>query len=246
MIGQVLRPLNQRIVVPAAIVLDFDGVVANSEPLHLEAFQEALAEVGVDLSAQDYYERYLGFDDVGVFEAVAADRNITIGAERARRLFERKAGVLEGLLAGPGVLFPGAAEWVREYAAALPLAIASGSRREEIELVLGATGLLSCFSAIVAAGETPRAKPAPDPYARAIELLVEAGLVAADVPRARFVAVEDSRWGISSARAAGLRCVGVTTSYPAEALGDADAVAASLASVSLEFLAQVLSNGARR
>ena len=46
-----------------AIVFDFDGVIANSEPLHLLAFQQALAEDGVELSATDYYSRYLGYDD---------------------------------------------------------------------------------------------------------------------------------------------------------------------------------------
>jgi len=232
-------------VVPAAVVLDFDGVVANSEPLHLAAFQQALADVGISLSARDYYERYLGLDDASALEAVAVDRNIVFGPEETRRFFERKACILGALLASPHVLFPGAAERVREYAAVLPLAIASGARREEIEPVLTAAHLRSCFTAIVAAGETPRAKPAPDPYARAMALLVEAGVVADDVPRARCVAVEDSRWGISSAKAAGLTCVGVTTSCPAEALGDADAVVGSLASVTLDFLAQVLSDGGR-
>ncbi|MBP1606765.1 MAG: Phosphorylated carbohydrates phosphatase, partial [Acidobacteria bacterium] len=94
------------------------------------------------------------------------------GPEETRRFFERKAGILGALLASPHVLFPGAAERVREYAAVLPLAIASGARREEIEPVLTAAHLRSCFTAIVAAGETPRAKPAPDPYARAMALLV--------------------------------------------------------------------------
>ena len=61
-----------------AIVFDFDGVIANSEPLHLLAFQQALAEDGVELSATDYYSRYLGYDDVGMFEALGRDRGISM------------------------------------------------------------------------------------------------------------------------------------------------------------------------
>ena len=53
-----------------AIVFDFDGVIANSEPLHFQAFRDVLAGEGRALSEQDYYDRYLGFDDVGVFRAV--------------------------------------------------------------------------------------------------------------------------------------------------------------------------------
>ncbi len=57
-----------------AIVFDFDGVLADSEPLHYAAFRDILASRQVDLSEQDYYTRYLGFDDVGVFTAIGADR----------------------------------------------------------------------------------------------------------------------------------------------------------------------------
>src|SRR5512138_1396167 len=57
-----------------AIVFDFDGVIADSEPLHLKAFQRALAEEGMTLGEDEYFNRYLGYDDVGVFEAIARDR----------------------------------------------------------------------------------------------------------------------------------------------------------------------------
>ena len=52
-----------------AIVFDFDGVIANSEPLHMRAFQDVLGEEGYALTQRDYYDSYLGYDDVGVFGA---------------------------------------------------------------------------------------------------------------------------------------------------------------------------------
>ena len=55
-----------------AIVFDFDGVIANSEPLHLRAFQQALGEAGLFLGSDEYYSQYLGYDDVGVFETLKA------------------------------------------------------------------------------------------------------------------------------------------------------------------------------
>ena len=61
-----------------AIVFDFDGVIANSEPLHLKAFQQALAPEGIDLAPAEYYARYLGYDDVGLFEALAKDRGLAM------------------------------------------------------------------------------------------------------------------------------------------------------------------------
>ena len=62
----------------SAIVFDFDGVIANSEPLHFEAYRDVLADAGVALAESDYYERYLGFDDVGAFEAIARDAGLPL------------------------------------------------------------------------------------------------------------------------------------------------------------------------
>ena len=73
-----------------AIVFDFDGVIANSEPLHLLAFQHTLAEAGAQLSAEDYYSRYLGFDDVGMFEAFGRDRRLPMTEDRVAELVTRK------------------------------------------------------------------------------------------------------------------------------------------------------------
>ena len=57
-----------------AVVFDFDGVIADSEPLHLRAFQDVLSGPGIVLTADDYYAQYLGYDDVGVFRAIGAAR----------------------------------------------------------------------------------------------------------------------------------------------------------------------------
>ena len=62
------------------------------------------------------------------------------------------------------VLFPGAADFIRSAAAAVPIAIASGALRHEIEEILDATRLRSHFPAIVASGDTPQSKPSPAPY----------------------------------------------------------------------------------
>ena len=53
-----------------AVVFDFDGVIANTEPLHFRALRDVLAEEAVALTEADYYGRYLGYDDVGAFRAI--------------------------------------------------------------------------------------------------------------------------------------------------------------------------------
>jgi HAD superfamily hydrolase (TIGR01509 family) len=204
----------------SAIVFDFDGVIANSEPLHERAYQSVLGEMGVTLSHERYYADYLGYDDVGVFEAVSRDFGLGLDADAVGRLIQRKSARLESMIDEASVLFPGARACVERCAAAVPLAIASGALRHEIEMVLRRTGLARWFRTIVSAEDTARSKPAPDPYARAVQRLA--------VDPARTVAIEDSRWGLESARAAGLHVVALTTTYPAAELSGADAIVSSL------------------
>jgi beta-phosphoglucomutase len=220
-----------------AIVFDFDGVIANSEPLHFTAFRDVLAGEGIALAEADYYSRYLGFDDVGVFQRIDEPRGAWAPADIAR-LVARKAVRMEELERDVSVLFSGAADAIRRAAAAVPVAIASGALGVEIRRVLEREQLSGCFAAIVAAGDTPASKPAPDPYARAVSLLAPA--CGGSLKPADCIAIEDSIWGLQSARAAGLRTVAVTNTYQASTFaGAADLVIDSLASLDLAALARL-------
>ena len=110
-----------------AIVFDFDGVIADSEPLHFAAFRDILAGAGVVLSEQEYYARFLGFDDVGAFTSMAAAHGQPWSAGRIAELVARKASRFEALERGGALLFPGADAAIRRAAVAVPIAIASGA-----------------------------------------------------------------------------------------------------------------------
>ena len=217
-----------------AILLDFDGVIADSEPLHLRAFQRTLEDEGLELSAHDYYSRYLGYDDVGMFQALAKDHGIAMSDRQLEALVARKAATLQALLRDGQVLFPGAADFIRAAAAEVPIAIASGALRHEIVEIIEAAGVRDLFAVIVAAGDTPQSKPSPAPYRLAFERL--RGGRHGDLDPRRSVAIEDSRWGIESALGAGLRCVAVTTSYAADELQGAELVAGGLRDLTLPAL----------
>jgi len=218
----------------AAIVFDFDGVIANSEPLHLRAFQEALAELHVALGDADYYERYLGYDDVGVFKAVSAERDLGWSSERIALLVAAKAVRLEALERNGSVLFPGAADAIRRAESRAPLAIASGALGPEIRRVLDRAGLTGAFRTIVSAEDTPVSKPAPDPYQLAVVRLSDA--LREVIHPSRCVAIEDSHWGLQSARAAGLRTVAVAQTYDRRTLDEADLVIESIAELDVNAL----------
>jgi beta-phosphoglucomutase len=217
-----------------AIVLDFDGVIANSEPLHLTAFQQMLAERGIELTAEDYFAHYLGYDDVGLVQALARDRRIPMTDREMTSLVARKGVILQTLLHDGNVLFPGAVDFIRTAAARVPIAIASGALRHEIVEIVEGAGVANLFATIVASGDTPESKPSPAPYRLAFERLRQHTGRSLD-PR-KCVAVEDSRWGLESAHGAGLRCVGVTNSYPADELRGAELIVSGLNRLTLPDL----------
>lgn len=219
-----------------AIVFDFDGVIADSERLHLRAYQEVLAPEGITMSNEDYFNRYLGYDDVGVFKAVGRDQNVAMDDRRVTELIERKGQRYESLTAAGEMLFPGAADFIRSaVAAAVPIAIASGALTHEIEEVLERAGLLPLFPVIVGADQTEHSKPHPQPYQTAFDRL--RAHTGRDLITSRSVAIEDSRWGLVSARGAELRCVAVTNTYSeAELRADAELVVPGLQSLTLEAL----------
>jgi len=219
-----------------AIVFDFDGVIADSERLHLRSYQDILAPEGITISTEDYLAKYLGYDDVGVFKAVGRDHDVPMDDDRVKALIARKGERYESLAAAGEMLFPGAAEFIRTAAGVgVPIAIASGALTHEIEEVLVRAGIRDLFPVIVGADQTARSKPHPDPYQTAFARL--RAHTGKDLIAWRSVAIEDSRWGLVSARGADLRCVAVTNTYPAAELrADAELVVAGLHALTLDAL----------
>jgi beta-phosphoglucomutase len=223
-----------------AIIFDFDGVLANSEPLHLRAYQDVLTAEGLSLTEGDYYARYLGFDDVGAFTAMGRDAGRAWTPADIRRLIAAKSHRLEALDEHISILFPGAADAVRRAAAELPVAIASGALRVEVLRALEREQLVNCFTAIVAAEDTPLSKPSPEPYLQALSRLTSA--LSLEIAPHECVALEDSPWGIKSARAAGLRTVAVAQTYDESNLRDADLVIKTIGALDLHQLSRLYSS----
>lgn len=201
-----------------AVVFDFDGVIANSEPLHFRAYRDVLAERGLTLTEPAYYELYLGYDDIGAFRAISTDAGTPFSEDDIASLVARKAVRLEELEKSGSVLFPGARDAIVRMSSSWPTAIASGALKAEILRVLHHEALASHFRAVVSAEDTEASKPDPAPYLRAVSLLGR------DVPNLQpheCVAIEDSHWGLLSARTAGLKTIGITHTYNAGALTEA-------------------------
>jgi HAD superfamily hydrolase (TIGR01509 family) len=218
------------------IVFDFDGVIVDSEPLHLRGFQEVLLPLGIELTERRYYERYLGYDDRGCLEALHNDLDRPVpGPEEAERIIGAKTRWVQRALAESVEPLPGAVELIRQARqAGLPLAICSGALREEIEVAARKVAVRDCFDVIVAAEDVARGKPDPEGYRLALARLRERTGKA--IEPARSTVVEDSPAGIEAAHAAGMRVLGVATSYPHDALAAADRIVERLDQADLDDL----------
>ena len=221
---------------PRALIFDFDGVIADDEPLHLAAFQEALAAAGIALTRESYYARYLGFDDRDAVVEALREAGRPAPPERVRALMAAKADAFLRLVRAGAPLFPGVPAFVREAAARVPLAVASGALRHEIELVLAQAGLADLFAAIVSAEDVRAGKPSPESFLCALDRL--RGRLPDLVPGECLV-IEDSQPGVESARRAGMRCLAVTNSHPADALRGADLIVSSLGEAGWDRLASL-------
>jgi beta-phosphoglucomutase len=218
-----------------ATLFDYNGVLANDETVHLAAFQDALAPLGIALTEAEYWQKYLGFDDVGAFDAILRDAGRSADAAFIASLVEAKRPLYRARAEASLPLFEGASELIRRRAAVGPVGIVSGALRDEIELGLGALGTRDLIVSIVAAEDTRASKPDPHGYLLGIEAL------SALIPReqaARALVIEDSLAGIEAAKSARLPCIAVGHSYPEAELyaHGADWVVAALTHITDEAL----------
>ena len=116
-----------------AMIFDLDGTLADTEPLHFEAFNAVLRPRGIDLSREDYFSRLIGYDDRDCFMLLLREHRKPANAALVDRLIADKTAVYQASIAERQVLFPGAAEFVRFCGCRFPLALVTGTLRVEAD-----------------------------------------------------------------------------------------------------------------
>jgi len=183
-----------------AVILDMDGVLVDSEPLHLEAANRVLNRYGAELT-EDENTLYLGLDDADFFremkEKFSIDESVEALSEAREELVLEMIG--KGVVPQPGVpeLITGLK--MRGFL----LAVASSSSGPVVKTMLEELGLLNSLDAVVSGDEVEQGKPAPHIFILAADRL--------GVERPACLVVEDSVNGIKAARAAGMTPVAVRT-----------------------------------
>jgi beta-phosphoglucomutase len=210
-----------------AVIFDFDGVIADTEPLHFEGLCRTLAGIGITLTKSDYYAHYLGFDDRGcILEALRVNRR-PAPLPLVQELMQLKAEAYLASIQEHLVIFPGVREFVEAAAAVYPIAIASGALRPEIELILEQVGIRKAFLHITSAEDVAQGKPDPQPFLHALEGLNRLGPTWPIDPSSCLV-IEDSLPGIRAAKAAGMKVLAVANTHTIQDLHEAHAISHSL------------------
>lgn len=216
-----------------AVIFDFDGVIVDSEPLHLRAFQRTVETLGLKLSPTDYYSRYLACDDKTFFRKFLED-NGQQGTEREiARLIEEKGVCFEEMIGEDIRIFPGVVKFLEAIRGKFHTAIGSGALTGEINPILERKGLSEFFGFVIGADDTENPKPSPEVYLKCLERLRRDydGTITA----AQCVVFEDSPHGVLAAKGAGMRCVGITNSCSGDELALADRVTGGFSEIIDDF-----------
>lgn len=185
---------------PAAVIFDCDGVVVDSEPVAFRLLHDDLASHGFHLSAAEMEAQLIGLTMANVRR-----RAMELGAYLPEDWVDRFYAKLYAELAKGVALMPGLTQVLDALdAAGIPFALGSNGSRRKMEITLGQhPGLMGRFKGGIWSGQDmPHPKPAPDLYLHAAAHM--------GVPNAACVVVEDSPTGARAARAAGMRCFGLS------------------------------------
>ena len=207
-----------------ALLMDFNGVIINDEPIQMRAYQEILATEDIAITDEQYYES-LGMDDKTFVEAAYQRVGRTPETNKILEITQKKSQKWHDIIADELPLFENIENFVRKMSNDFALGIVSMSTRPDIEYVLERANLLGCFDVIVSAEDVSACKPDPECYRIGFRELDRARTRKGHLPmiHSECVVIEDSPPGVQAGRAADLPVLGVTNTVAADQLRAAGA-----------------------
>jgi len=197
---------------PFAVLWDLDGTLVDTKEFHYQSWALALPEFGYPFPA-DRFQRSFGMNNTGVLEVFLGR---PVEPELVAAISERKEIQFRELLLGNVQALPGVQDWLaRLHGWGARQAVASSAPPANIDIMLGELGIAGYFDAIVSGYELP-SKPDPAVFLHAADQV--------GVAPPACIVMEDATAGVAAARRAGMRCIAVASTNPAEALHEADLV----------------------
>ncbi len=218
-----------------AVIFDFDGVITDSEILHLRAFNKVLAQYDIEISTKDYYTTYLGLTDVDCFNLLIQQGRLNSNNVQIADLVRQKNHVFQELAKSEGKIIDGVRDFLEMLAQnEVPMAICSGALLAEIELILEEAKLRIFFEVIVSAEFVKKGKPHPEGFLLTLQKLNQERQT--PILAGQCIVIEDSHWGLEAAKAAGMHTVAVTNTYDADQLEAAEMVVNHLNEIKMDDL----------
>ncbi len=183
------------------MLFDFDGVLADTEPLHYACWKELLEPHGIVLDWPFYQRNCIGVSDRAMVEALASQANPPVPFERIWPDYQRKQLIFRERLEREHPFLPETISLIEKLHGDYRLAVVSSSARTEVEPPIERAGMRPFFQTLICGREAGNLKPAPDPYLKAAQILTAT----------RPLVIEDSDAGVASATAAGFDVLRVSS-----------------------------------
>ena len=189
-----------------AVILDFNGTLAEDEAVLIGIYEELLREHGLPFEPADY-PRYAGRPDHAMFESLFRAHGRPLEVATADRLLRARVERYKSAVSDGHPIADDTVAFVRAVAARVPVGIASGAFGEEIEHVLELAGLAEHVSVIVSIDKVRAGKPDPESFTAALAQIN--GDRSKTISPEDTVAIEDATDGARAAAAAGMRCIAI-------------------------------------
>lgn len=214
-----------------AVLWDMDGVIADTMQYHYGAWRDVLKGMGITLTLDDFRPLFGQRHDSIVRYALGS--NLT--HEQIEALSDKKQKLYRERVYKNIKPLPGAVELIKTlYKNKIKIALASSATKENVDIIVEGLKIEKCFQAYVNGTEVAEGKPSP--------LIFQLAARKLDVAADNCVVIEDAIAGVTAAKAAGMKCVAVTTSHPGEKLMNADLIVDSLEDVNIEVLKGLFQN----
>jgi HAD superfamily hydrolase (TIGR01509 family) len=194
------------------VLWDMDGVLVDTGEFHFLSWATVLADHGIPFS-REFFRGTFGMNNAGILSLLLGEK---LTVELLREIGDRKEEAFRRAVRGRVQPLPGVLDWLdRLRATGFRQGIASSAPQANIDALVDELGLRPWFNAVISGSELP-GKPEPVLFLEVAHQL--------EVPPGRCIVVEDAVAGVEAAKRAGMKCVAVTTTNPAEALQAADVV----------------------
>ncbi len=207
---------------PKAFLFDFDGVICDSEKLHMWATLATIKSHDLSFSEEYYFEKLFGFDDKALFEHVFEVGDKKLSPELLKDLIVKKNKSFMQMIQNKVIYFDGVIDLIQKFEVQkIPIAVVSGALSHEVEHCLVIGDLRKYFRFTVCADNVMYSKPNPECYELAYTKMQTevAGLTKKDC-----WVIEDSPTGIAAAKGAGLNVIGISNTTAKEKLSNADCI----------------------